>query len=69
MLNLDNCWDDWKMIWLGSILQYIRQSGLRNRCHSASILGKGDPISGQIAASLNHPLHLKSRHSRVYAIG
>ena len=40
----------------------------RNRIHPASVLGKGDPKSGQIAPALNHQLHLKSRHSRIYAI-
>ena len=34
-----------------------------------SFLGKGDPKSGQIAGLLNRQPHLKSRHSRTYAIG
>jgi hypothetical protein len=32
-------------------------------------LGKSDPKSGQIAGHLNRQPHLKSRHSRTYAIG
>jgi DNA-directed RNA polymerase subunit E'/Rpb7 len=31
--------------------------------------GKGDPKSGQIAGRLNRQPHLKSRHSRTYAVG
>jgi hypothetical protein len=34
-----------------------------------SVLGKGDPKSGQIAGRLNRQPNLKSRHSRTYALG
>ena len=40
----------------------------RNRIRPASVLGKGDPKSGQIAPTLIRQLHLKSRHSRIYAV-
>jgi hypothetical protein len=40
----------------------------RNRIRPASILGKGDPKSGQITPALNRQHHLKSCHSRIYAI-
>src|SRR4030095_2098488 len=36
---------------------------------AASVLGKGDPKSGQIAGHLDRQPHLKSRHSRTYASG
>jgi hypothetical protein len=36
---------------------------------TASVLGKGDPKSGQIAGHLDRQPHLKSRHSRTYAPG
>jgi hypothetical protein len=39
-----------------------------NRIRPASILGKGDPKSGQITPALNRQHHLKSCHSRIYAI-
>jgi hypothetical protein len=34
-------------------------------CSATSILGKDDPKSGQITASLYRQLHLKSRHTRI----
>jgi hypothetical protein len=40
----------------------------RNQIRPASVLGKGDPKSGQIAPALIRQLRLKSRHSRIYAI-
>ena len=40
----------------------------RNRIRPASVLGKYDPKSGQITHALNRQPHLKSRHSRIYAI-
>jgi hypothetical protein len=32
---------------------------------ATSILGKGDPKSGQVIAHLSRQLHLKSRHTRI----
>jgi hypothetical protein len=52
----------------GSIAVSDAVRACRNRIRPASVLGKGDPKSGQIAPALNHQLHLKSRHSRIYAI-
>ena len=50
--------------------QPVAYSGdtLAVRRHPASVLGKDDPKSGQITPALNRQPHLKSRHSRVYAI-
>jgi len=41
----------------------------RKRDPSDSVLGKSDPKSGHIAVRLNRQPHLKSRHSRTYALG
>jgi|SRR5215468_1735731 len=46
----------------------ITAAALGRKC-SYSVLGKGDPKSGQIAGHLDRQPHLKSSHPRTYALG
>jgi hypothetical protein len=57
------------LIFLSHIFLSGRSGVAETMITAASVLGKGDPKSGQIAGHLDRQPHLKSRHSRTYAPG